>query len=1120
MRLSKDKAMTFHAIRHFFWALAALVAGVFVSIAAWTLAHDFVSRHERDRFQFRAREAVHSVTQELHSHEHILFAGANIFTLTSHVTHMDWKSFVESMKLDPSTHAVQGLGYAPVLSPQEIGILESQVRAEGFPGYTVHPPAQGGEAAPVKYLEPLAEKYRVFLGYNMMSEPEKRSAMERARDTGKPSLVVFTKQDRREGFLLYAPVYRKAASLDTVEDRRAALEGYVFSVFHVGTFLEKIFPEGLPFSYLQIFEGQGTGRDTILFDGLGSGGARPDMIQAMTRDMVVELGGQLWTFRFTAMPAFVSKAERSLPWTVLGFGLLVTVVFSLLVMAEQRARERAARLKRSEASLSATLRSIGEGVIGTDRDGRVTVLNLEAERLTGWSQKEALDRPITDIFHVVGDMDGRGVFFSVKSALESGDAVAMGDKNVLISRDGSEYAVDAVAAPIRDDLDELNGVVLIVRDVEEQRKAALMLENEKKRLANIIEGTNAGTWEWNVQTGETVFNERWAEIMGYSLDELAPWTIDTWSRLVHPGDLSVSQDLLNRHFAGELAYYEHETRMKHKDGSWVWVLDRGKVTLWTEDGKPLFMYGTHQDITVRKTMEQELRKVSYAVENSPAAVVITNARAIIEYVNPKFTRITGYSAEEAVGQNPRVLKSGLHPKEFYKEMWKTLTAGKEWRGKLYNRKKNGEFFWEAASISSISNDQGKITHYVAIKEDITTQVELEQALQKTRERLDKTQEIAHLGSWELDLDANRLFWSDEVYRIFGLERTVAPLTYEDFLDLVHPRDRESVESGYYTTVSRGDETFEAEHRIVRRSDGETRWVLEKCTHEKDGKDRVVRSVGMVLDITERKLGEIALKEARDAAEAANRAKSDFLASMNHELRTPLNVVIGFSEVLAERMFGELNEKQMKSVENIMDAGKRLLGLINDILDLSRMESGKMGLEPTTVHVKQLMENIRVLFREKIYKHHLKVEITASDGLYASADERMLKQIMFNLLSNAVKFTPDEGSIEVRAETVEQDGQAGGNRGPWLKVCVSDSGIGIRPEDQGRLFRAFEQLDSGSGRRYQGSGLGLSLCKRFVEMHGGKIWAESEGEGKGSTFCFMIPMRQPKPSKAGELKSQA
>ena len=133
---------------------------------------------------------------------------------------------------------------------------------------------------------------------------------------------------------------------------------------------------------------------------------------------------------------------------------------------------------------------------------------------------------------------------------------------------------------------------------------------------------------------------------------------------------------------------------------------------------------------------------------------------------------------------------------------------------------------------------------------------------------------------------------------------------------------------------------------------------------------------------------------------------------------------------------------------------------------------------------------------------------------------MLKQIMFNLLSNAVKFTPDEGSIEVRAETVEQDGQAGGNRGPWLKVCVSDSGIGIRPEDQGRLFRAFEQLDSGSGRRYQGSGLGLSLCKRFVEMHGGNIWAESQGEGKGSTFCFVIPMHQPKPSKVRELKSQA
>lgn len=1120
MPLPKDKATKYNVIRHFFWAFTALVAGVLASFAAWEMADDFVSYHERDRFEFRVRETVHTITQELHNHEHILLAGAGIFALSDRVAHKEWKAYVESMRLD-ATHGVQGLGFAPRLTPEEMENHVRQVRAEGFPGYTIRPPGDRGEAVPVMYLEPLNERRRAYLGYDMFSEPDKRAAMERARDTGDPSLVVYTRQDRGQGLLMYAPVYSTGASLNTVGKRRAALEGYVFSVFHAKAFLMRIFPEGLPFTYLQIFDGTGTRRDTLLVDGLESRNAAPDIHRNMTKETVVELGGQPWTFRFTARPALISKVERSLPWIFLGFGLFVSVVFSLLVMAEQRTRDRAAELKRSEASLSATLRSIGEGVIGTDMDERVTVLNLEAERLTGWAQKEALGRHITDIFHVINDAGKGALAFSLKSAVSTGDTVSMGESNVLVSRDGVACAIEAVVAPIRDDLDQLNGVVLIFRDVEEQRKAALMLENEKKRLANIIEGTNAGTWEWNVQTGETVFNERWAQIMGYTLDELVPWTVDTWSRLVHPEDLKISQELLDRHFAGELAYYEHETRMKHKDGSWVWVLDRGKVTSWAGDGKPRFMYGTHQDITARKTMEQDLRKVSFAVENSPAAVVITNARAIIEYVNPKFTWITGYSAEEAVGQNPRVLKSGLHPREFYKEMWKTLSAGKEWRGKLYNRKKNGEFFWEAASISSISNEQGKITHYVAIKEDITSQVEMESILQKTRERLGRTQEIAHLGSWELDLATHELIWSDEVYRIFGLEQRGAHLTYEDFLDLVHPEDRELVGSGYYTSVIRGEGAFEAEHRIVRRSNGEVRWVLEKCSHESEGQGPIIRSVGMVLDITERKLGEIALKEARDAAEAASRAKSDFLASMNHELRTPLNVVIGFSEVLSERMFGELNEKQKKCVENIMDAGKRLLSLINDILDLSRMESGKMDLEPSSVQVKQLLENIRVLIREKIYKHHLKVEIIASDGLYVSADERMLKQIMFNLLSNAVKFTPDGGSIDVWAETVDPrdihcpvdwDGQDSENGGQWLQVRVSDTGIGIRPEDQGRLFRAFEQLDSGSGRRYLGSGLGLSLCRKFVEMHGGRIWVESEGEGKGSTFLFVIPQRQPKRPK--------
>jgi hemerythrin-like metal-binding protein/PAS domain S-box-containing protein len=254
--------------------------------------------------------------------------------------------------------------------------------------------------------------------------------------------------------------------------------------------------------------------------------------------------------------------------------------------------------------------------------------------------------------------------------------------------------------------------------------------------------------------------------------------------------------------------------------------------------------------------------------------------------------------------------------------------------------------------------------------------------------------------------------------------------------------------------------------------------------------------------------------ANDAAKAANRAKSDFLASMSHELRTPLNAIIGFSEILEDCTFGDLNAKQTRHVGNVLTAGRHLLSLINDILDLSKVEAGKMELELSAVPVKALLEEALVMVREKALQHRLDLTLAAPDDVVVTADERKLKQILFNLLSNAMKFTPDGGRVTVSARVCEQlpvisDPSSVTSSPPpstlTLVVAVSDSGIGIGPEDRARLFQPFLQLDSSSTRKQEGTGLGLALARRFVELHGGRIWVESEGEGRGSTFSFAIPL---------------
>jgi len=232
------------------------------------------------------------------------------------------------------------------------------------------------------------------------------------------------------------------------------------------------------------------------------------------------------------------------------------------------------------------------------------------------------------------------------------------------------------------------------------------------------------------------------------------------------------------------------------------------------------------------------------------------------------------------------------------------------------------------------------------------------------------------------------------------------------------------------------------------------------------------------------------------AEAATQAKSDFLANMSHELRTPLNAIIGFSEVLGEQYFGELNEKQAEYAKDILESGKHLLSLINDILDLSKIEAGKMELELTQVHIKSLLENSLIMIKEKAMKHGISLDLHVSEDLSdlaIQADERKIKQVMFNFLSNAAKFTPDGGAIRVDAK----------KKGEGIIVSVSDTGIGIAPEEQEKVFEEFYQVRGGTIGKTPGTGLGLPLSKRLVEMHGGRIWVESEGEGKGSRFIFTI-----------------
>ena len=384
---------------------------------------------------------------------------------------------------------------------------------------------------------------------------------------------------------------------------------------------------------------------------------------------------------------------------------------------------------------------------------------------------------------------------------------------------------------------------------------------------------------------------------------------------------------------------------------------------------------------------------------------------------------------------------------------------------------------------------------VATYEDVTAREHAQDELRESEARLAQAHRIAKLGHWVWGERTDTLVRaSRELADIFGVPEGTLPSTVETWSALIHPDDLPGVRA-VIEKLGRAKPSYRIEYRIVR-PDGEVRMVAEDAEGEFDKTGAMIRVVGTMQDITERKRTEEALRAAKEQAELANRAKSEFLANMSHELRTPLNAVIGFSELIGNQVFGPVgNEKYLEYAKDIQTSGAHLLGLINDILDLSKIEAGKLELDEEEVDVAKVLESCEMLVRERAEIGDVALRRKVANDLgHLRADKRKIKQILINLLSNAIKFTPKGGRVRVDARI---------DRGGDMVISVADTGIGIAPEDIVKAMAPFSQVDTALSRKYEGTGLGLPLTKSLVEMHGGTLDLAS-GLGEGTTVTVRLP----------------
>ncbi|MCC5965221.1 MAG: PAS domain S-box protein [Natronohydrobacter sp.] len=623
------------------------------------------------------------------------------------------------------------------------------------------------------------------------------------------------------------------------------------------------------------------------------------------------------------------------------------------------------------------------------------------------------------------------------------------------------------------------------------------VKEAERRLADIIDGAEAGTWEWNVPLGTNIVNDRWAEMVGYTLEELGPFSIEVWRGLVHSEDLAAAEAKVASVLAQEIDHFEYELRMRHKDGHWVWVMSRGRVARWSSGGQPEVMAGVHIDITALKRAEERLGEI---IDAAAAGTWEIDLVSDTKHVNERWAEMVGYTRTELADRQHFGFYELVHPDDLgvlLKQHETRLTEGSDrFANEIRMRHKAGHWVWVLSRGRVMSRDEnGRPLKLAGIHLDITERMQLQSQLTAERDYLASLMDASVSGITGLDETGRIIFANRGAERILGLEASdIDGMRYNDGAWQITTLDGHPfpVDALPFRRVM-------DENRIVRDvrfsiawPDG-TRRMLSVNAAPIKAEGLCVRVVCSISDITDQVAAENELRDAAERAEAANRSKSLFLANMSHEIRTPLNGVLGMAQMLE----GELSDPgHLDMLATIRASGETLLGVLNDVLDMSKIEAGKLALELAPFIPANLAYQVdsvhRVLAVEK--RLDLDLSVDASARRPRLGDPGRLAQILHNLVGNAVKFT-EAGRVDVTMGAADDDA---------LVLVVRDTGIGMTPEQVARVFDEFEQADGTVTRRFGGTGLGMSIVKRLVDLMAGEISVDST-PGVGTSVQVKLPL---------------
>lgn len=652
----------------------------------------------------------------------------------------------------------------------------------------------------------------------------------------------------------------------------------------------------------------------------------------------------------------------------------------------------------------------------------------------------------------------------------------------MVKKDGSIIAIQ-IEGRIGHSADgTFKQIHCVLSDITERRKAEKAIADERILLRTLIDNIPDPIYVKDALGRKLLSNRADLDILGSTSESTVIGKTDM--ELSYPGNASqtFSDDMWVIQTAQPiLSKLEFFTDQK---GTKRYFLT-SKIPLKNDSGEIIGLVGVGHDITAQKQSEQKIIQLSKGIEQSPASIVITDTSGNIEYVNSKFTDISGYTFEEVKGKNPKILQSGHTPKAEYKRLWDTITLGNEYHAEIQNRKRNGELYWESVLISPIRDEEGTIVNYMSIKEDITNRKKTDLEILKLSVAIEQNPASVIITDTGGVIEyVNKKFVSVSGYSKKELIGKIVRI-----LKPGHTNEETYIE--IWNRLFAGKE-WRGEHQN-RTKNKEKYWESILISPIKNQEGKITNYIILSEDISDRKKMERALITSKEKAEESDRLKSAFLANMSHEIRTPLNSILGFSDLLTDH---ELDHDSRKEFANLINSsGNNLLAIINDVLDISKIEAGQVTLVENEFSVHNLITQIQKEYFHKANSKGIELRLASQEldrRIMIQSDESRIKQVLINFVGNALKFT-DSGFIEIGASLVMNN----------IQFHVKDTGIGIAKDYHDKVFERFRQVEASPTRKYGGNGLGLAITKNLAQLLGGKIWLESE-PNVGSTFFFSLP----------------